>query len=314
MSAWRICHEELTKLHDNNKFTFTYCNRFSSIFLFDGKYFNIADQPHDWVLLWGVDYLRHDIPVFIIAPSENYHSWAKLFSYFRIIDHHPQLLVCDDNVPMKMAAREKFPEVRIQTCYNHFKETIRRDLQVRSDTTYKPFMRRIELVLDSTRKISDENFISWMSLLVRDYHTNPVCLSILANIQRYKHELLAYRGIPQAPLTTNLIEGMNGHLEKRLFSLQSFQSIIHARLWFNGYILKRRQTQFTDCRGKFKHLNGKTGVDMTKKHGIVVPSYYVEDFELAEKSGWGELNSLLTVPNRVFYRYTTPRIYLFYSF
>ena len=26
-------------------------------------------------------------------------------------------------------------------------------------------------------------------------------------------------------------------------------------------------------------------------------------------SGWGESNSRLTVPNREFYRYTTPRIY-----
>lgn len=169
MKAWRICESELTKLPNNNQFTFTYCSRFSSIFLFDGKYFNIAGEPHDWVLLWGVDYLRHDIPVFIIAPSENYHSWAKLFSYFRIIEHHPELLVCDDNIPMKMAARDKFPAVRIQTCYNHFKETIRRDLKIRSDPTYKDFMKRIESVLDSNNKISDENFTTWMSKLVRDY-------------------------------------------------------------------------------------------------------------------------------------------------
>lgn len=272
--AWEVCHEELKKLPNNNQFTFNYCNRFSSIFLFDGKYFNIADQAHDWVLLWGIDYLRHDIPVFIIAPVENYHSWAKLFSYFRIIDHHPQLVVCDDNAPLKMAARDKFPQVRIQTCYNHFKENIRRDLNVRSDTSYKPFMKRIESVLDSSRKISDENFNIWMSRLVVDYQTDSVCLSVLANIQRYQHELLAYRGISGAPLTTNLIEGMNGHIEKRLFSLQSFQSVTHAKLWFNGYILKRRQTIFTDCRGKFKQLNGKTGVQMTQKRGIIVPSYF----------------------------------------
>ena len=53
MKAWRICEEELKKLPNNNQFTFNYCNRFSSIFVFDGKYFNVADQKYDFVLLWG---------------------------------------------------------------------------------------------------------------------------------------------------------------------------------------------------------------------------------------------------------------------
>lgn len=274
MSAWRICQQELAKLPDNNQFTHLYCNRFSSIFMFDGKYFNVADQPTNWVFLWGIDYLRHDIPAFIIAPSESYQSWAKLFSYIRILNHFPQLVVCDDNVNLKMAAREKFPAVRIQTCYNHFKENIRRVLHTRSDKTYARFMKRIETLLDSSIKLSEGNFMSWYGALHRDYHTDPVCLSVLLTIAKYRKELFAFQGIPGAPLTTNLIEGMNGHLEKRLFSLQSFQSVAHAKLWFNGYVLKRRMTKFTDCRGKFKHLNGKTGVDMTKKHGIVVPSYF----------------------------------------
>jgi hypothetical protein len=134
MKAWRICEEELKKLPDNNKFSFTYCNQFSHIFVFDGKYFNIADQENDWVLLWGIDYFRHDIPVFTIAPSENYHAWATNFSYFRILNHYPSLVVCDDNPNIKMAARNSFPAVRIQTCFNHSRktsdETLKYDLMI----------------------------------------------------------------------------------------------------------------------------------------------------------------------------------------
>ncbi len=274
--AWDICHEELKKLPNNNQFTFKYCNRFSKIFLFDGKYFNVADKKYDCVLLWGIDYLRHDIPVFTIAPSENYQSWGKFFSYFRILECYPQLLVCDDNVNLKMAARSRFPAVKIQTCYNHFKENIRRDLHVRSDQgrQYKNFMNRIESILDSSQKLSDETFNHWLWTLYRDYHRDLLCVSILTNIEKYKQELLAYRGTPQAPLTTNLIEGLNGHLEARLQALRSFQTVEHARLWFNGYVLKRRFTKFTDCRGRFKHLRGKTGVMMTKKERITLPLYF----------------------------------------
>lgn len=269
MSIWRICEEELQKLPDNNKFTFNYCSRFSNILLCDGKYFNLKGYLSGYVLLWGIDYFRHDIPVFTLAPSENYHAWATYFSYFRIINAHPQLVVCDDNTNLKLAARNTFPSVTVQTCFNHFKENIRRDLRVRSDPTYKPFMGRIEDILKE--KLNDDALDKKLFALYTDYKHDPVCLSVLTNIQKYKPELLGYRGIPQSPVTTNIMEGLNAHLESRLFSLRSFQSLSYARLWFNGYILKRRFTKFTDCRGKFKHLNGKTGVSMTQKLEIDLP-------------------------------------------
>jgi len=271
--AWEICHEELEKLPNNNQFTHKYCSRFSKIFLFDGKYFNIASEKYDWVLLWGVDYFRHDIPVFTISPSENYQSWRKYFAYFRILNCYPELLVCDDNVNLKMAARDAFPQVKIQTCYNHFKENIRRDLRVRSDgkERYRDFMGRIESILNSSQKISDYTLNHWLFCLFRDYNQDAVCLNILTNIEKYKRELLAYRHIHQAPVTTNLIEGLNGHLEGRLQKLRSFQTEKYAKLWFNGYILKRRFTKFTDCSLKFRYLNGCRGVEQTKKDRVDLP-------------------------------------------
>jgi hypothetical protein len=272
MKAWRVCQKELLKLPDNNKFTFNYCSRFSNVFVFDGKYFNVSSEERDWVLLWGFDYFRHDIPIFSLAPSENYQAWAKFFAYFRILNHYPKLVVCDDNTNLKLAARSLFPAVKIQTCFNHFKENIRRGLKVRSEDTYKPFVKRIESVLKD--KLADQVFDRWLWALYRDYKHDPVCVAVLTNIQKYKTELTGYRNIPRAPVTTNLVEGLNSHLEARLFSLRSFQTIKYARLWINGYILKRRFTKFTDCKGKFKPLNGKRGVDLTKKPGTDLPSFF----------------------------------------
>lgn len=269
MTAWRVCEDALRALPDNNKFTFNFCNRFSDIYVFDGKYFNISGEEYGYALLWGIDYLKHDIPVFILAPNENYHAWATYFSYFRIINHYPRLVVCDDNSNLKLAARNAFPSVVIQTCFNHFKENIRRDLRVRSDETYKSFMERIEAVLKN--KMSDADMNKRLFALYKDYKNDTLCVQILANIEKYRNELTGYRGIPNSPVTTNMIEGLNSHLEARLFSLRSFQSISYAKLWFNGYILKRRYTKFTDCKGKFKAINGKRGVDLTKKEGIDLP-------------------------------------------
>jgi hypothetical protein len=272
MKAWRICEAELQKLPNNNQFTFNFCNRFSQILVCDGKYFNIASERSDWVLLWGFDYFRHDIPVILVAPSESYASWSKFFTYFRIINNYPQLVVCYDNLNEKLAAREKLLGVKIQACYNHFKENIRRKLSVRSDNTYRDFMNRIEDIMTGKRADADRN--KRLFALYQDYRDDPLCVSILTNIQTSLNELLAYRGMPQAPVTSNVIEGMNSHIEARLHSLRSFQSISHAKLWFNGFILKRRFTKYTDCKGKFKHLNGKTGVEMTKKPEIVLPTLF----------------------------------------
>lgn len=271
MTAWRICEGELKKLPDNNQFTYNYCNHFSQILVCDGKYFNVVNgnSNPDWVLLWGFDYFRHDIPVITIAPAESYQSWARFFSYFRIINNRPRLIVCDDLTTIKMAARNCFPGCCIQTCYNHFKENIRANLKIRSEETYKPFMSRIEEVLRGKRADEDRN--KRLFALYRDYHTDPICVAVLASIERYKAELLAYRGIPQAPVTSNIIEGMNSHIEARLHSLCSFQTIHYAKLWFNGYILKRRFTKYTDCKGKFKYMNGKSGVYMTKKKRVSIP-------------------------------------------
>ena len=268
MKAWRICQKELKALPSNNQFTFNHCNRFSNTLVCDGKYFSIS-QRHDWVLLWGIDYFKHDVPVILVAPSESYQAWSKFFVYFRIINHFPQLVVCDDNPNLKIAARQNLPSVRIQTCFNHFKENIRRNLKVRSDDTYRPFMVGIESILK--QKLADDVMDKKLFKLYQEYHHDPVVISVLTNIAKYRQELTAYRGIPRSPITSNIIEGLNAHLEARLTSLRSFQSIPYAKLWLNGYVLKRRYTKYTDCRGKFKHLNGKTGVEMTKKPDIDLP-------------------------------------------
>ena len=272
MTVWRICEEELKKLPDNNQFTFKNCNKFGSTFVFDGKYFNISGQETDWVLLWGVDYFRHDIPVMLVAPSESYQAWSKFFFYFRLISHRPDLIVCDDNTNIKLAARKNFPQVKIQTCFNHFKENIRRDLRVRSEDTYKFFMERIEDIFKD--KLSQVDMDRRLFALFRDFRFDPVCVSILTNIQKYQGELTAYRGINSSPVTSNIIEGLNSHLEARLVKLRSFQTPQYAKLWMNGYVLKRRFTKFTDCKGKFKNLNGKTGVQMTKKQDLILPPLF----------------------------------------
>jgi transposase-like protein len=270
--AYRICREELRKLPDNNKLTFNLCNRFSAVFEFDAKYINVKGYERKIAFLWGVDYERHDFPIILLARSESYNSWAKFCELFRIINHYLELIVCDDNSPLKTAARYKFPKVNIQTCYNHFKEGIRKDLRVRSDDTYRNFSREIDQLLSVKRSTQDfNNFL----FRIYEYHKdNPVKLKIIVNIEKRKKEFLAFQGHRRSPVTTNMIEGFNAHLEQRLKHISCFNSFEHAKLWLNGYVLKRRTTKLTDCKARFRFLNGKIPLNMTKKVDVDLPVFF----------------------------------------
>lgn len=61
------------------------------------------------------------------------------------------------------------------------------------------------------------------------------------------------------PRTTNLIEGWNSTtLELRFSSIRGFEKEKYARNYINALVLKYRFHSFTDCKGKFKQLNGKS--------------------------------------------------------
>ena len=135
-------------------------------------------------------------------------------------------------------------------------------------------MNRIESILSSSNKLSEETFNHWLWCLYKDYHHNQDTLAVLLNIQRYKKELLGYKGISQAPVTNNIIEGLNSHLERRLVALCSFQTLQHAKLWLNGYFLRRRTKPYTDCEGKFRHLNGKSSLDQSLKNKTQFPTLF----------------------------------------
>lgn len=64
------------------------------------------------------------------------------------------------------------------------------------------------------------------------------------------------------PRTTNLNEGYNNQLENRIFSIRGFETIKTCEDYGNALILKRRFKKFTDCKKKFKHLNGKSPLEI----------------------------------------------------
>ena len=270
--VYRIIKSELQKIPDNNKFTFNYCSRFSRIFEFDGTYINVKGFKRGIVMLWGVDYFRHDFPVITFAKGESEQGWGVFFETFRILNSYPDYIVCDDNENLKKYARIKFPKVKVQMCYNHFKEGLRRDLKVRSEETYRKFMHEIEMILACKRSERDFDFLLHRALVY--YIKDPVCTSIIVNMAKRKNELLAFTGIKNAPVTTNMIEGFHQQIKDRIDDIHHFESFHHAKLWLNAFVLKRRFTKFESCKGRFANLNGKYPLQLTKNPEVDLPTFF----------------------------------------
>jgi ribosome modulation factor len=111
---------------------------------------------------------------------------------------------------------------------------------------------------------------------------------------RRREELFAYLAVPGCPRTTNIIESYNSHLQGRLASVKGFQTFATAQRWLNGWMVRRRTKQLTDCRGTFKHLNGHASLELSIKKQARWPGVLTElgvkkieyfDFEKPQQNG-----------------------------
>lgn len=265
---------ELKKLPHNNEITKRHCSRFCGIHIADGKFVKVRGFEKKIPMLWGIDYLTHDVPIFALTASESYESWLKYFGYLKSIQYPMVILICDDNENIKLAAKYIFPNVIIQTCQNHFLENIRRDLQTRTEEKYKPFVEDLKNELFS-KKITRPDFEKKAFKLFKKYEHDSIAMSYMLRIQKYTQELTAASLVQHAPRTTNLIELYNSHLEARLKSIKGFKSFQSGKKWLNAYVLRRRFRKFRACCRKFGYLNGKTSISQTARKTAVLPLLFM---------------------------------------
>ncbi len=196
----------------------------------------------------------------MVSRGENYQTSVSFFQSLKLLGYPLKALVCDDNQNFQLACRRTYPKAVVQICHNHYQENIRRILAVRSESTYRPFMFEVENLF--SKRMSSIEFFTIVRRILLKYGTDPKCQGVLLDIEKRKEVLLAYMLDKHIPRTTNLIECFNSHLEGRLKSIKGFESIHHAKLWFNAYFIRRRLKPFTDCTGRFKQLNGKCSLEI----------------------------------------------------
>jgi len=178
-------------------------------------------------------------------------------------------MVSDENLNIPNACREVYPKMTWQLCTNHLKENIRKSLEVRTLPTYQSFMYEIESLLAFKRSEDDFNRVA--KNILNKYKDDNTAVATLLDIERRKHNLMGFRSVPT---TSNLIESFNSQFQAKFRLIKSFESFHHADLWINGYLIKRRYRVFTDCTGKFKHLNGKSSIEISRKPNVDLPTFF----------------------------------------
>ena len=243
-----------------------YCSRYCGILEVDGKYVKVKGYERKIPVLYGIDYLTHDIPTYILSVAENYQSCLSFFNSLRLLNYPLQAIVCDDNTNIFEACRYVYPSSAIQLCQNHYKENIRHDLDLTINRQYLVFMKEIEELFLFKRTPDDFNRVA--KNIFNKYQDDSLCVQIMLDIERRKQFLLGWQEGHGIPTTTNLIECFNSHLQGRLKTIKGFEDFKHADQWLNGYFLRRRAKKFRSCTGKFRNLNGHTSLDKAKSPNV----------------------------------------------
>ncbi len=274
-TAHSWCKQELKKLPHCADITRQYCNRFCGTLLVDGKFIKIKGYERKIPVIYGIDYLTHDIPTYLLARSENYQACKKLFASLRLLNYPLAGLVSDDNQNIYEACRYIYPQAVCQLCLNHYKENIRRLLGFRQEDcpdVHKVFVKTLEHLFSKKRSPQELEVIA--GRIVDKFSYDSSLLPVLIDLQKRADDLFAYQRLKGIPTTNNLIESYNSHLQGRLETIKGFESFQHADLWLNGYFLRRRTKPFTDCTKRFRYLNGKTSFSQTLKAGSVTPTFF----------------------------------------
>jgi len=242
--------------------TRNYCSRFCGILLVDGKYLKIKGYKKKIPVIYGIDYLTHDVVHFVLGPSENFQLLLKFFSSLKLANYPLQVVVSDDNQNIPQACLRVYPSCIWQLCQNHYKHNLRITLNIANNSTYRPFMKDLETLFSG--KISIEDFRSKASKIYNKYASkDELCKKVMLDVAKRSSDLLGYLKLKNTPRTTNLIESFNSHLQGRLKTIKGFENFKNAKNWLNIYFLRRRLKKFTDCEKQFKKLNGISSLELT---------------------------------------------------
>ena len=263
--------EELAQLPKVIDITKQYCRYTSGILIIDGKYIKVKGYKQKIPWIYAIDYETHDILFGLVAESEDIQTFETFFTILKELSYPLQVVVADDRSSLPIGLKRVYSDIPVQLCQNHYLENIRQQLHIRTDATHQHFFNALKLHVFEEYEDDEKLNDALHHVFTERCGGLELRQKIVLEISKRRHELFAYKTIPNCPNNTNLIELFNSHFNARLRTLKGFKTEQHALLWLNGLILRRRTKNFTDCSPKFKYLNGKCSLQVSLKPGLQFP-------------------------------------------
>jgi transposase-like protein len=244
---------------------------FCRILIIDGKYVAVKGYEAKIPFIYGIDYLTHDIPHGDLFTVEDEAAFSQFLTKLKDIGYVPRVVIADDRQGLKQALNKVFPYCKLQLCHVHFVENIRQLLNIRTDERYHHFFNSLVAHVFKVKK-EDKIIKGLTHVFYKRTYGNRNLQNIVTSIKHRQTELFNYLQIKNCPNNTNLIELYNSHLQARLKSIKGFQSFESAQRWLNGYLIRRRTKPLTDCKTKFKKLNGFASLQFTISNPTLWPT------------------------------------------
>lgn len=243
--------------------------RFCRRLVIDGKYVRVQGFAKKIPFVYAIDYLTHDIVHGDLFTVEDEAAFSQFFQKLYDLDYDIDIVIADDRAGLKQALLKVFPYAKLQLCHNHYVENIRVDLNIRSSVKYHDFFNAL---VANVFEVPEDKITEGLMYVFYNYcGHNRTLQNIVTTIKARQEDLFNYFRFKDCPYTTNIIESYNSHFQARLKSIRSFQSFDSARKWLNAYIIRRRTKKFTDCKKRFKRLNGHAALELSIKKQAAWP-------------------------------------------
>lgn len=232
----------------------------------DGKTIKVKGKKT--TLYLGTD-LNGDIPhTFFSQDKETKFSWYIFFKGLRLMNYPLKVLVSDGNSDIFQAGKRFYPHLRWQTCLKHYMDKIDRILsykKILKEKKQKEFEKEIRLRFLVKKMLFSENYEGFFRLWksMKYFHCqSKICKLIKKDIERNLEYLVLYYFDSNVPRTNNLIENLIKQYNRRLKTIEGFQSPETASGHLKLYTLYLRFRSYTDCRKARKKKNGKSKLEL----------------------------------------------------
>jgi transposase-like protein len=219
------------------------------------------------ILLLGVDSYSQDILHALLVNSEDGHAWSRFLSGIQQIRGYTPPGVVSDGFPaLIQGIHAVYPHRPRQLCVQHFEKDLTHLLRYRF--TQKPgHWRQNKRLLGAVHRMLYANSLTTAqrqmdSISVDSGFQQAGFSGIIKHIKRQFPHLVTHHCYPGMPRTNSIIEGVISRLDERIDPADGYGS--HKTCWttVKMLIMWYRFKQFTDCRKKNRHKNGKSPIQL----------------------------------------------------